>query len=348
MPLDDLLASALGTRAPAADAGAGTAEAPPAAAVAAEAAAQLEALLDAAPTIVPATAQRVTTFISSLLDSVTGDEPAGGRANAASSGAAAERGTLSRETSRRLQASVERLAAAAIPTDPSELANGTSALVLSSSQLNITSIATSDPEELTAQPVTCASAYEAPIAISLPNALLSGVSGFNASLPVVALLYTTEAQLHAPVIDGYGAAADRGGNDADVSSSARQPRPASPMVSFSLLQDGSALRVRGAADAINVSVPLSIATAGGGACVADASGALLARGCDATLECRWWDKRDGNGSWVTSGCTTIRGDGGVTCSCDHLTDFIVFELCAARQPPEAVPSRQPPEAVPRS
>ena len=54
-----------------------------------------------------------------------------------------------------------------------------------------------------------------------------------------------------------------------------------------------------------------------------------ASACAAFIECRWWNA-SGAGRWSGEGCETLGSanddDGVFMCSCDHLTDFVVFEF----------------------
>ena len=269
----------------------------------ADAAEQLDALLSSTDVVEPEIAQSVTSFISRLLES-----PSGGLDVGAASGAGSDAG-FDKETTKKLQSSVTQLATAA-PPDSGEL-------VLTSENLNVTTIAVSDPDELTAQPLTCATSG-APAAVAMPRGLLSGVAGFDPSQPISALLYVTATPLHrtAGVALGTDGSSSVGGGGSNASLT----RLASPMVSFSLLQDGEALEVSGVSERINVSLALLDSPETSDICFGKKD-----KKCTSVVQCRWWD--DEGETWKTDGCFTLAtADGGVKCSCDHLTDFMVFEF----------------------
>ena len=255
----------------------------------AAATASLDEILSTTTEISAGTAQAVTSLVSNLLDTQ------------ASAGV-----TMDPATTEMLQSSVISLTRAASP--------GAGAVTLSSSNLNVTSEAFADAASLAAKPVTCPSSTGQEAAVELPAGLLSagGDSGYDPSLPVATMLYVTSNALHSLAVveaDGRRRARRRLGTG--------KARTASPMVSFSLVQSGSELRIRGAASPINISVPV------------DVSASASSDGGEATrLGCRWWDS-SGDGSWSSAGCETIvRGGagGGVTCSCTHLSDFILWEF----------------------
>ena len=174
---------------------------------------------------------------------------------------------------------------------------------LTSKNLNV-SVAHRTAEQLT-EPVLCPTAG-APIAASFPSSLYDTIAGIDVSAPVSVLLYSAAVNLHA---EGPSP-------------------PASPLVSLTLLQQGVELHVVNAPSPINISLPLTAATDGADAGVGSqcaGRAAALAAGCSSALECRWWDTVQSN--WSTAGCATVPVAGGsVGCSCDHLTDFIAFEL----------------------
>ena len=61
------------------------------------------------------------------------------------------------------------------------------------------------------------------------------------------------------------------------------------------------------------------------ACVGWPSNVTAAR-CASVVDCRWWDTSSG-GEWSAEGCATVAAaDGTFTCSCTHLTTFVVFEF----------------------
>ncbi len=279
---------------------------------------QLNAILSSQDTIPPEIAQDVTSFVSDLI------------AVQASTGT-----TMADETSTQLRSAVTQLAKAATP--------GGGVVQLSSPNLNLTT--ESRPlSELALTPVTCETASDVAAEVALPSNVLGAVSGLNASQPIAVLLYTTP-QLLNPIDTTAGAGVR----------SSRNVSASSPLVSFSLVQAGHPLRVAGAEKPINVSLPLngaspadepsahrrlSEASDDGSAgvalpCIGMPSN-LSSVACMTALECRWWDEAHGN--WSAAGCTTVlSGEGGLdaqggfaaaalTCSCTHLTDFVVFEF----------------------
>ena len=272
----------------------------------AAATASLDEILSTTTEISAGTAQAVTSLVSNLLDTQ------------ASAGV-----TMDPATTEMLQSSVISLTRAASP--------GAGAVTLSSSNLNVTSEAFADAASLAAKPVTCPSSTGREVAVELPAALLNAGSdsGYDPSLPVATMLYVTSNALHSLAAveseDGAeGGVGDEVGGGGGTSRrrtrrrlSTGKARVASPMVSFSIVQSGSELRIRGAASPINISVPV------------DVSASASSDGGEATrLGCRWWDS-SGDGSWSSAGCETIvRGGagGGVTCSCTHLSDFILWEF----------------------
>ena len=265
----------------------------------AAATASLDEILTATAVISSGTAQAVTSLVSNLLDTQ------------ASAGV-----TMDRATAEMLQSSVTSLAKAASP--------GEGSVALSSSNLNVTSEAFADAASLVAKPVICPSSTGREVTVELPAALLTagGDSGYDPSLPVATMLYVTSNALHSlAAVEAEHEAENEvegGGGTGRLRARRRlstgKARVASPMVSFSLVQSGSELRIRGAASPINISVTV------------DAS--ANSHGAGTRLGCRWWDS-SGNGSWSSAGCETIVGSGaggGVTCSCTHLSDFILWEF----------------------
>ena len=85
-------------------------------------------------------------------------------------------------------------------------------------------------------------------------------------------------------------------------------------MSFALLQGNREVTVRDTAEPINLTIPLV------------RRGMESRRGASTRLECRWWDS--GGREWSANGCTTLEGEGGrsAICSCNHLTQFVVFEF----------------------
>ena len=170
---------------------------------------------------------------------------------------------------------------------------------------------------------------------------MASAAGANTSAPISVVLYTVAGNLHSSSLSGVerrrrsralGAAARGASNESDGTA---ERALSSPTVSFSLVQSGDELKVTGATSPINVSVPFEPALINGSGgsgtspCIGrpgnetDAAGA----GCSSFVECRWWDSSPDVGAWSTEGCVTVAGvEGTFTCSCDHLTEFIVFQF----------------------
>ena len=138
--------------------------------------------------------------------------------------------------------------------------------------------------------------------VALPLSILVGAAGgalgINTSLPVALTLAASSVNL-------YGGAPHESGTTIAASS---------PLVSFALLQGNREVTVRDTAEPINLTIPLV------------RRGMESRRGASTRLECRWWDS--GGREWSANGCTTLEGEGGrsAICSCNHLTQFVVFEF----------------------
>ena len=282
-----------------------------------EATAQLDQLLGAADEITTETAQAVTTFVSSLLDVAL----AGGTGGAPLA--------MGSQAAQQLQSSVAALASAAPPP-------GEGQLTLLSTNMNVSAEAFADTASLAAKPLRCPSSTGQEASVALPPGLMTmgDTSGFDPSLPVSTLLYIMSTPLHA--MDNIEVVASglqrrrsmRLLSAQNASSQNASIRLAGPMVSFSLLQSGSELRIKDASSPINISVPLQTPSTS-----------------TSRLACRWWDASGGggNGSWSSSGCTTVAsppissnpGNGGVTCSCTHLSDCECSPLETAKCRPHA-------------
>ena len=192
----------------------------------------------------------------------------------------------------RLRSSVRKLASAASPAVGSTLQ-------LKSEHLNIVVAAGSSSDELAKNAIWCdAVSWGSPaIQASLPTGLDVNVSdntsAYNASLPIIALLYTTAgSSLHEPLKIS-----------ADVNAMS------SPMVSFSLMQQGTELQVAAAAARpIRLTIPFEL---------------TQLAGAPADAECRWHHPT----GWRTDGCVTIVDSWSrASCSCEHLTDFTIFSV----------------------
>jgi len=258
------------------------------AAAAIAAASLIEEILTASPNVSVTVARAATTVVSSILSL---EERAGG---------------VRPEVATSVHAALTQLVRAARPD-----ASG-GALTLTSANINV-SVAQRSAAQLDL-PVVCPTDV-APVSASLPSGLLSVVD-VDAAAPVSVLLYSSAINLHA----------------------AAPSPPASPFVSLSLLQFGEELRVANSPTPIEIRIPLienfdaggdgggsdgGGSDADGASCIGHA--AAISAGCSSHLECRWWNS-SAHG-WSSAGCTTLAApDESVTCSCDHLTDFVVFEV----------------------
>ena len=164
-------------------------------------------------------------------------------------------------------------------------------VVLASTNLNVTVIAASNPATLTENPIAVSTSQQSPAQVSLPPDVLEGIIGFNASRPVQASLFTTaDYRAHKR-----------------LSVAVNVTLRASPIVSFSLLQGGTMLDISDRPNPINLSIPF------------DPPNDPYLRS-----ECRWYDSE----AWVSDGCMTSHDSQSAVaiCSCNHLTDFAVFEV----------------------
>jgi len=211
---------------------------------------------------------------------------------------------------------------------------GAGPVQLTSPQLNITA-ETRQLTDVAAAPIVCVT-RDASASAVLPTAeALLFATGLNASLPVAMLLTVTRTNMHGTVLHEALSATDDGGEDGgEEGGEEGGPVGVSSLVSFALLQQGAEVEVKGLPEPINISLPYHVASVSVDACVgpqkpaaAAAAAAATAEGgaCTRQLECRWWT---GEG-WSAEGCRTFageEGEGTLVCSCDHLTDFMVFEL----------------------
>ena len=291
------------------------------------AATELTAILATKDVVDKETAQSVTNFVSSLIES----ETIGGRDD-----------EVSEESGKQITASIFQLARA-VTADPT-----VGEVRLTSPKLNLTTEAR-PALELTAKRVRCETTSAAPTEVSMPSDLLSSVPGIDTSLPVSVVLFASAVNLHrgleqnnqqqagnqataatgrrrmtASTAGGSAIDADAGAGVGNVTAAVHN----SPMVSFSLMQSGSELRVQNAASRINVSIPFDRLDAEVPTCVGQpVNGTSYDPGCAVAIECKWWSE-SGNGSWSSEGCMTVPSADGSSfvCSCDHLTDFIIFEF----------------------
>jgi len=329
---------------------------PPAAEVAAaveSAASQLSEILATQSSLDTSVAQQVTSFVSDLMGvqadmqrglaaTLTATQPAGTHSGGADAPDAASsrtaRAQAAEDAAKSLNTAVMQLAHA-VATSAGEGAE----VVLTSPNLNMTTEVRS-PTELAARPVQAQTSSSVPVSVQMGETVLQAAAGADPSLPVNVVLYTVPGNLHSTAMGEGGSrrrrlsAASTGEAAgayvaADVAAadvtSAAIPLDASPTVAFSLVQRGVELRVSGAADPINVSVPYvpqrtnTSDGSRGRACAGRPTNASTSR-CTSIVECRWWNATSTGGWWSTHGCVTLEAsDGTFICSCDHLTDYRV-------------------------
>jgi len=191
-------------------------------------------------------------------------------------------------------------------------------LLVTSKNFNMSIDVRSDPAELARTPFACDSVAGEPALVALPAVAVEDAEGFNSSLPVTAVLFTTSVNLHpAPQARRRTLSASA----SETTSPSTVNNTVSPTVSFSLTQQTRVLKVRNASSNINVSLPFVPSPS---ACLGQPIDAKSAAACTTTVECRWWDELDQR--WSTEGCTTVLAARTVACVCDHLTEFVAFEF----------------------
>ena len=279
------------------------------------AATELASVLATVPSLNAGAAQAVTSGLSSLFDLMSASDGSNSSTSAAASiGAAVEQMARAATVAALAAASSISLNGSTGVADP---------VVLSSPNLNM-SINVRSANALSAAPIAIDSGTGIPAAVAVPSDLMGSIPGFNASVPVAAVLHTSPVNLHGG-LGGSGTTARRrrlsGANGGHGLASG-------PTISFKITQGGSELVVNGAATPISISLAYQspAAAAGRPPCVgAPDPLSEAARACATTVECRYWDEIES--IWSTDGCTTTLGaDGSVGCSCDHLTEFIAFEF----------------------
>eukprot|EP00900_Chrysochromulina_parva_P027739 jgi/Chrpa1/959/Chrysochromulina_OHIO_Genome00000668-RA len=279
------------------------------------AATELASVLATVPSLNAGAAQAVTSGLSSLFDLMSASDGSNSSASAAASiGAAVDQMARAATVAALAAASSISLNGSTGVADP---------VVLSSPNLNM-SINVRSASALSAAPIAVDSGTGIPAAVAVPSDLMGSIPGFNASVPVAAVLHTSLVNLHGG-LGGSGTTARRrrlsGANGGHGLASG-------PTISFKIIQGGSELVVNGAATPISISLAYQspAAAAGRPPCVgAPDPLSEAARACATTVECRYWDEIES--IWSTDGCTTTLGaDGSVGCSCDHLTEFIAFEF----------------------
>ena len=249
--------------------------------------------------------------------SAGGDESGGSTTSTTGSAAASERMAVAAA----LRGALGNIAGAAERSAPI----GGPPIVITSPVLNISAQrlpapAPGDNASL-AQPILASVASgDTQAAVQLPAGLLSSVVGNSSSEPVGMVMWSSNLDLH-----GTG------------STSAREMAGAT--VSVSLKQGGQPLNVTGTAP-ILLTMPIGAAVAArlnssaGAArpCIGQPTAeGLFARAnegdapCTGVIECNYWDEE--RLTWSTDGCETVpTADGGMACSCTHLTDFTSVQV----------------------
>ena len=275
-------------------------------------------------TLTDDTAQVVADFVSELISLKSStDEAALAPAEASAVTVASRRATAS------IVSAVTELArAASAPTE------GGTVVELHSANLNVTT-EVRPATDVATRPVRCATAQER-AEVAMPTDVLHAVEDLNTSLPVAVIMYTLP-NLHSKTASLPNATLQ----DDDANETA-VPLGTSNVVSFSLMQSGKHLRIQRTAQPINISIPYYSATKrtltgrNGSVCVGQSPDTMGAKSCTSIIECRWWNTTGGTaglGDWSSAGCMTLAADTGegYVCSCDHLTDFIVFEFPTSTQ-----------------
>ena len=212
--------------------------------------------------------------------------------------------------------------------------NSSELVVLSSPNLNM-SIAVRPPSALASTPMSCDSYLgEATVVVHMPTGLLDTVPGIDLSEPVSVVLFLTAVNLHAPPT------ATRGLRRLSEDGSSVSSGQASPVVTFKLLRpSGDEIEIKNASTPIEISLPYRVNSVNNSRppCIGEPTleptievrGGLVdvasSWSCDTIVQCRFWNEAEG--FWSTDGCRTIvDAEGGVGCSCNHLTEFIAFEF----------------------
>ena len=299
------------------------------AAATATAAAELGSVLATMQELDSGAAQAVTSGISSLFGLLSASD---GSASSASAGEA-------------ISAAVKQMAraatAAALATATVPSSGIAEPVVLSSDNINMT-INVRSASALAAEPILCDSGTGVVAAVAVPADLIGGIPGLDPSVPVAAVLHTSRVNLHGGL--GGSSAAERrrrrrhrrltsesgsssdGGDDDEGDGG--NGTSAGPTVSFKISQRGSEILVKDAATPITIGLAYQslAAAAGRPPCVGVPDPfSAAARACGTTVQCKFWNET--SRSWSTDGCATIMGaDGSVSCSCNHLTEFIAVEF----------------------
>ena len=283
-----------------------------ASAAVAGAANELSSVLSTVEDLDPAAAQAVAGTLSSLFDVQS--------ATAGSESSASAAAGISAAVDQLARAATSAALAAASAVN---VTNGTLAapVVISSPNLNM-SINIRPATALASAPIECDSSAGVPAAVNMPEDVLSNVPGIDPSLPVAAVLHTSTVNLHDPA-PGGGSVRRRRLSESHANAT-NATTTASPTVSFTISQAGSELKIEGAANPINISIPYQSSAAGTARppCVGEAAEGAS---CDTVVVCQFWNKT--SEQWSTDGCaTTLDATGAVGCSCTHLTEFIAFEF----------------------
>ena len=281
------------------------------ASAAANAAFELASVLESASSLGASDAQDVAASLSLIMDVKVASDM--WSTNTSATSAAAEG----------ITAAVNQLARAAAAGaeagfDTAGNVSAATELLVTSKNFNMSIDVRSDPAELARTPFACDSVAGEPALVALPAVAVEDAEGFNSSLPVTAVLFTTPVNLHpAPQARRRTLSASA----SETTSPSTVNSTVSPTVSFSLTQQTRVLKVRNASSNINVSLPFVPSPS---ACLGQPIDAKSAAACTTTVECRWWDELDQR--WSTEGCTTVLAARTVACVCDHLTEFVAFEF----------------------
>jgi hypothetical protein len=205
---------------------------------------------------------------------------------------------------------------------------GAPPIVISSDALNISVqklpadslCASSDQSTSVAAPIqTSIATGPRTVHVELPSGLLSDLT--NSTEPIAVRMWSSNRDVH-----GTGSSSNQ--------------TITGQVVSVSLSQAGAPLNVNGTSRSILITMPIYEASmhqlnnASGAArpCVGQPTAKSLferAQGgdhpCESVVQCRFWD--ESLSAWSTEGCESVTlVDGGLGCSCTHLTDFIAVQV----------------------
>ena len=259
----------------------------------AEAATELTTLLSDAGTVTPAVAQSATNVVSRLLDGYSDSQGSASSADAAT----------------QITSAVTQLTVA-VTSGLTLDANGEAPppVVLSSDNLDLTAVL-KPATEIAAAPIVTGSSTGVPVSAAMPTTVLAGIDSVSMSLPISAVLYTSPINLH----------------PTPTSSSASGDSTASPTVSFTLMQSGSELQIRGLSDPISIGLPYRASEIAGSPppCIGS-SAANSSAVCNTKIDCLFWNETEL--AWSSDGLQTVmNSDRSIGCASTHLTEFIAFE-----------------------